>query len=306
MSKVAIGIIGGGEILDAHAPALAHNSDRCEVRCIAEKRTDPQTVSRIRTLLVHRKRCTRETLEVMTREIEMCAATGWHELRAVLGGVEERFGPDARWREHRQSCIELLKAVAPVLKANQCRINLEDHGDLSTFELVEIVEDVGPDVVGVNLDTANVLLFAEDPVMAAGRVAPYTHLTHAKDGILFFTDGGVTRQGRPPGGGVVDWPGVLEVLAEHNPEMPISIEDHKWLFEVKIFENAWHEAHGRVSTYELSQFVRLAAEGSRKLMTGELPDAAQYESIPFVEQMGDRLSQGRTYLQGLVAELGLR
>ena len=51
MSKVKVGILGGGGILDAHAPAFAANMDVCEVVAVAERSQDEQTIARIHRLL---------------------------------------------------------------------------------------------------------------------------------------------------------------------------------------------------------------------------------------------------------------
>jgi len=62
---------------------------------------------------------------------------------------------------------------------------VETHEEITSFEVARLAEAVGPDVVGVTFDTANVLARAENPMAAARRLAPYTHLSHAKDGILY-------------------------------------------------------------------------------------------------------------------------
>ncbi|MFO7897720.1 MAG: sugar phosphate isomerase/epimerase family protein [Planctomycetota bacterium] len=238
--------------------------------------------------------------------VERAAECGWHELVTSLGGPDDRYESAVPWTTQLADSAETLRSLAPVLRDHGSRINVETHGDITTFELVRLIESVGPDVVGVCLDTANVLCFGEDPAAAAGRVAPYTHTTHAKDAIVFFDDKGVCRQGRPPGQGVVDWERVLAVLAEHEPDLPLSIEDHKWLFSAEIFDPAWHEAQPDLSRAELGEFVRLAWDCQRRIHSGELPDPEEYEAVPYAEQMEERLAFGRDYLQGLLDRLGLR
>ena len=51
MSKVKVGILGGGGILDAHAPAFAANRDVCDVVAVAERSQDEQTITRLHRLL---------------------------------------------------------------------------------------------------------------------------------------------------------------------------------------------------------------------------------------------------------------
>jgi 3-oxoisoapionate decarboxylase len=58
---------------------------------------------------------------------------------------------------------------------------LENHGDLRAAEILELVERVGDDALAVCLDTANALRVGDDPVEAAGILAPLTRMTHLKD-----------------------------------------------------------------------------------------------------------------------------
>jgi sugar phosphate isomerase/epimerase len=244
-----------------------------------------------------------ERCEQVRRQVERAAACGWHELATSLGGPDDRYESAVSWPDQLAGSAEMLRSLAPVLREHGSRINLEDHGEATTFEIVRIVESVGPDVVGVCLDTANVLCFAEDPVAAARRVARYTHLTHAKDAIVYFAGRGVRRQGRPPGQGVVDWERILPILAEHEPDLPLSIEDHKWLFDAEIFDPAWHTDQPDLSREELAEFVRLAWDCQRRIITGELPDPDEYEAVPYQDQMTERLASGRDYLCGLLLRL---
>jgi len=240
------------------------------------------------------------------REIEAAAACGWHELHSSLGGGPERYEHPVAWTQHLADSAAFIHRLAPALRAHGSRIDLETHGDSTTFELVRLIEDVGPDVAGICLDTANVLCHAEDPVEAARRAAPYTHLTHTKDGILFFSENGYTRQGRPPGQGVLDWERILPILGEHAPDLPLSIEDHKWLFEFAIFDKRWRSLHPDLTCEELSAVVQLAWQCERRIRSGELPDPGEYEAVPYLEQMEERLASGRECLKGELGRLGLK
>jgi len=240
----------------------------------------------------------------LRREIVAAAEWGWHELHSSLGSGPERYEHPVPWTEHLAASAAFIRRLGPVLRAHGSRIDLETHGDATTFELVRLVEEVGPDIAGICLDTANVLCHAEDPVRAAQRAAPYTHLTHIKDGILFFSETGYTRQGRPPGQGILDWPAILSALAEFSPDLPLSIEDHKWLFHFAVFEPEWLRLHPDLTCEELAQVIKLAWQCQRRIQVGELPDPEEYEAIPYLEQMMERLTCARDYLQTVVAGLG--
>jgi sugar phosphate isomerase/epimerase len=241
----------------------------------------------------------------LIREIEAAAATGWHELHSSLGGGPERYDHPVPWTKHLAASTEFIRSLRPPLKANGSRINLETHGDSTTFELVRLLEDVGPDIAGICLDTANVLVHAEEPLAAIRRAAPYTHLTHLKDGIIYFSANGFTRQGRPPGQGVIDWRKALPMLAHFSPDLPLSIEDHKWLFEARIFDPQWIALHPDLTAAELGQVGRIAWECQSKIASGEWPNPEKYEAVPWEDELIERLHSGRDHLRGLLAELAL-
>ncbi|MCY2931021.1 MAG: sugar phosphate isomerase/epimerase [Planctomycetota bacterium] len=246
-----------------------------------------------------------ERLAKMTKQIANAAACGWHDLHTYAGGPEARWNSPIPWGQHLADTKAFFRELAPVLLAHGSRVNLEPKGGLTTFDAVEIIEDVGPDVAGVCLDVANVLCFAEDPVAAARRVAPYTRDTHCKDAIIYFCPAGLRRQVRPPGAGVCDWEKILPILAEHSPGLRLSIEDHKWLYDVPIFTGAWHATVGGLSREELAMTVGLAWRTQQRLAAGELPDPDEYEKIPHVSEVESRLAAGRDYLNGLIHTLGL-
>ncbi len=242
-------------------------------------------------------------IQFIAGEIERAAECGWHQLHGFLGGPEDRYKSDVKWDRQVAEATRILQGLAPVLRSNASCLNLEPHGDATTFELVRLVEQVGEDVLGICLDTANVLLFGEDPVAAARRVAPYTHLTHAKDAILFFCDEGLRRQVRPPGKGLVDWAAIFQILSRYEPELPVSIEIHPWFFDVEIFDPGWHEDQKDLSRAELSQVVRWTSRCMQRIQAGEWEQPEAYEQTPFVESLVDRLQFGRSFLGAVLEQV---
>jgi sugar phosphate isomerase/epimerase len=241
----------------------------------------------------------------LTKQIANAAACGWHELHSWAGGPDARWNSPIPWSRHMEDTKAFLREIAPVLREHGSRLNLEPKGGLTTFDAVEIIEDVGPDIAGVCLDVANVLCFAEEPVAAVTRVAPYTHQTHCKDAIIYFCDVGLRRQVRPPGGGVCDWEKILPILARYSPALTLSIEDHKWLYDIPIFTEAWHRNVTGLGREELAMTVGLAWQTQRKIDAGDLPDPEEYEKTPHIEELEGRLLAGRDHLNGLIRRLNL-
>ena len=94
------------------------------------------------------------------------------------------------YSQNRVGGAELLAASDHLGECEACRARVEAGLD------VEAVE-VGADVVGICLDTANVMLRLEDPLEAARRLAPHVVMTHVKDAALLFHEAGLRWQCRP-------------------------------------------------------------------------------------------------------------
>lgn len=238
-------------------------------------------------------------------EIEAASALGWREVRSHMGILKNRLESQKPWAEHLEDSISVLRELRPLLRQSGVRLNLESHSDSTTFELLRVIRRIGPDYVGITLDTGNLLTHGEYPVEAVRRLAPYAHLTHAKDAYLFFSPKGFIRQGCPPGRGVVEWEKVVSILAEYNPEINLSIEDHKKLFEINFGDPAWLAWHPDIPTYELGQLMRLAFAIEEKRRAGLVADMLEYEAVPYLEQVEDRLPSGCQYLKALLDTMGL-
>jgi hypothetical protein len=97
----------------------------------------------------------------------------------------------------------------------------------------------------------------------------------------------------------------LPILAEHAPDLHLSIEDHKWIFYAHIFRDEWLAEQQDLSRDELARTVRLAWEAQQKLQSGELSDPLVDEETEYAVEMDERLRFGRDFLSGLLDELQL-
>ena len=167
------------------------------------------------------------------RMMEACVAIGCTELWIATANYKpvysarfayDRFRTDVTWPEQLEATKSFLLKLAPIARDLGVHMNMETHEEITTFELLRLIEAVGEDVMGVVLDTLNPMQRAEHPVFAARRVAPYVRQTHIKDAYLAHVAGGVTIKARACGDGVVDFREVLKVLAAHTPTLNLSLE----------------------------------------------------------------------------------
>ena len=224
--------------------------------------------------------------------------------------VEEHFAaarldPAVPWDQQLRDTVGFLRPLGPLLRDLGCRINLETHADATTFELVRIVEELGDDVQGITLDIANTMNQLEHPVAAASRAAPYVHNTHTKDGLLFFDEQGLAWQPRACGDGVVPFDEILPILGQHQPDLMLAIEDHKWIYFLPIDDQTFLSCHPDLTAAELAALVRLARRGQERIDRGETPEPRRYELVPWLEHQVARIGAARDYLNGRLRAHGL-
>ncbi|GMA24119.1 hypothetical protein GCM10025864_18780 [Luteimicrobium album] len=100
----------------------------------------------------------------MQRMLEACAAHGWTQTWTALGGfkgqydglyITDRFRAEAPWADQLAATTSFLTLLAPTLRDLGVSLNIETHEEVTTFELARLVEEVGPDAIGICLDPGN-------------------------------------------------------------------------------------------------------------------------------------------------------
>lgn len=163
--------------------------------------------------------------EQLTAMLHVAAAVGSPVVRCFLGSQDERQGA-VPLQEHIAECVRTLRAVAPLVRDLGITIAVENHGgvDLLARELRDLIETVGPETVGVCLDTGNPPYAAEDPLLSTAILAPYATTTHLRDTKVWATADGAAAQWVPLGAGSADLPAILALLATHAPSIAINLE----------------------------------------------------------------------------------
>lgn len=122
------------------------------------------------------------------------------------------FIPENPYDPQYAGFIEGMKEVALHLKQNNQYL-LFESGQETPVTMLRAFEDIGTGNLGVNLDTANLILYGKaNPVDALCVLGPYVRGVHAKDG-LYPTDGRALGKEVPLGQGKVDFPRFLHELA---------------------------------------------------------------------------------------------
>lgn len=150
--------------------------------------------------------------ETLARDLALAA--DWHApvLRTILSWERPRLGrhPEAKLTE----AAERLRTVLPEAERRGVTIAVENHGDVSTPDLLLLLAMVDSPRVGICLDVANSMVFLEDPVWTAQQLAPHAVTGHLKDYRWWMTNSGAKLSGVPLGEGNVDLDAVLATLVK--------------------------------------------------------------------------------------------
>ena len=253
------------------------------------------------------------------RVIEASADIGCRELWVGLANKKgqyrgmlayDRFRTDVTWQDQLQATERFLRELAPIARAAGVHLNIETHEEITSFEVVRLVEAIGPDVIGVVFDSSNGLQRMEHPNAAAARVAPFVRQTHLKDAFLAESEDGLRYQVRPCGQGVIDFGAVIEVLVRHNPDITLTIENrppddssaismHPTIVQWR--EPLFRDSHPDLTQDEIQSVLELVRVGRERVASGAIEDAESYDSKPYgVKDAFEVLRTSRNYLRTVV------
>jgi sugar phosphate isomerase/epimerase len=228
----------------------------------------------------------------MRRMIEAVTAIGCTNLWADTANYQghsfglfaiDRYRTDVDWTDQLAITTKFICKLSPILRARGAALAVETHEEITTHELARMIEAVGPEVMGVTLDLANVLTRGEDPIEATRRVAPYVRQTHMRDWIVFETPTGLERQIRACGDGLIDWQKVMTLLRDAGaaPNFTIENANGRDRNDIPINDPVWRAGQPDQSQAELDELVRLSRAYAADVAAGRKPGPDDYYADPF-------------------------
>ena len=104
------------------------------------------------------------------------------ELAKLFGAPFVRVVVDSQGHEPSpEECVSRLRPLLPRFAEAGVKLAIENHDRFSSATLASIVEQLGPDRVGICLDTVNSFGALEGPEVVVRMLAPFTLNLHVKD-----------------------------------------------------------------------------------------------------------------------------
>lgn len=166
-------------------------------------------------------------VEVGARGLDLALLRAYVGIAASLGSPILRLVADAPDRD--PSVAELAAHLQPLvldLRAAGITLAIENHDRLTALQILELLERLGGESVGVCLDTVNSFGALEGPEVVVETLAPWTVNLHLKDFTIFRApmNMGFIIQGRPIGQGRLNVPWLLGVLRDNGRDPNAIIE----------------------------------------------------------------------------------
>jgi sugar phosphate isomerase/epimerase len=202
--------------------------------------------------------------EQLVRTLEAAAIVGSPIVRCLVGRFVDRTGPggiEARIAE----TLQVLRSVRSRARDMGLKIAVENHaGDMQARELRALVEEAGPDVVGVCIDSGNALWAMEDPRLTLETLAPYVLTSHVRDGAVWNGPQGIAVAWTRMGQGNIGIAEYIRQYIDSCPGRPLSLEvivsEEPRILAYRNPE--FWSAYGGMPAREFARFLVMAEQGS--------------------------------------------
>lgn len=161
---------------------------------------------------------------ILSDDIRLAHRLGASFLRTLVSGHYNYNDPQTQ-RQTLESAVVGLKGVSPLLDELGMTLGVENHADIKSLELIELIERVDSVRIRVLLDLCNSIIVFEDPCDTIEMLSPYTVGVHVKDIVIgrhHFVD--FCHLCVPLGEGIIDFKYTMEQLQANCPEARFVIE----------------------------------------------------------------------------------
>ena len=209
--------------------------------------------------------------EQVARALNATKIFGSTCFRCILGLDPERPEID----RHIENMVRAVRGSRARIVDSGIKLAVENHGgDLQAREMKMMIEAVGPDIMGVCLDSGNPVWMLEDPRLTLETLIDYTETCHVRDSAVWMVPEGIAVRWVNMGEGNVDIDGWIRAFIQGRPGLPVIFENlvsgrpriHR------IYDRAFWDNWRNMPAWEFSRLLALAEKGTPKPAAPRAPD----------------------------------
>ena len=167
----------------------------------------------------------RSEIERFAEVVRTAKEAGAKVIRIYCGGRRyEQFDRAEQYKAFADRSWKSLQAVEPMAARHGMRLAIENHKDWRIPDMLEMLERISSDYVGVCIDTGNSFAILEDSMGVVEAYAPWCFATHLKDMAVAEYEDGFLLADVPLGEGLLDLPKMVRIMRKARPETQFSLE----------------------------------------------------------------------------------
>lgn len=159
----------------------------------------------------------------LAKRLHLAAEVGARVMRTFIGGERHKLTEPQR-EQLISSAIEGFRRLSDVAQEVGVPIAIENHEDLTSRELISILEAVDSPYVRAYINNGNCFAVWEEPLECVCSLTAHAAGANLKDLMYRWVEGVMEREGCPLGHGEARVADVYAALRQSNPDMPITLE----------------------------------------------------------------------------------
>ncbi len=221
------------------------------------------------------------------KEVLAAKEAGVSVLRTVcLGGRRyENFKTAAEWAVFKENSHNSILLAEPIVRKHRVKLAIENHKDWKAAELVQIIQNLSSQWVGVTLDFGNNVSLLEEPMEVIRTLAPFAFSTHVKDmGVKPFEKGFLLSE-VPLGTGIVDLKEAVTLCQKHNPTVTFSLEMiTRDPLEIPCLEESYWGTFENPTAQDLAKILRTVRDNTYPESLPEVKNLNPEQRLAFEEE----------------------
>ena len=229
----------------------------------------------------------------MVRAAEQAGAS---VIRTVLfsGRRYESYTDMQQFQQARQAAWKSVTLAEPILRKRKMKIAIENHKDLRSEDLLQLIDRIQSEYIGVCVDLGNNYALMEDPVDIARAFSKFAYSCHIKDHILKSYNKGFLLFDAKLGSGVINLRQAVSTLRQAQPNLRFSLEMMtRDALKVPYLEDSYWATMGTdIPGQDVVRTIKLVRETEPKQELPRISDLSPEEHIKLED---DNIRAGLAY-----------